>query len=72
MLDLTNTMPNGVKGFHLLWGLMFLKLYASEAVRCAISGGVNEKTFRKCSWMFISRIADLAPQVVRASVSATS
>jgi hypothetical protein len=64
MLDPTNTMPNGVKGFHLLWGLMLLKLYASEAVHCTISGGVDEKTFRKLSWMFISGIADLAPQVV--------
>ena len=46
-LDPTNTMPNGVKGFHLLWGLMFLKSYASEVVHCAISGGVDEKTFCK-------------------------
>ena len=32
MLDPIDTMPNGVKGFHLLWGLMFLKLHATEAV----------------------------------------
>ena len=30
------------------------------------------KTFCKWSWLFISGIADLAPQFVRASVSATS
>ena len=46
MLDPIDTMPNGVKGFHLLWGLMFLKLHATEAVHCAISGGVDKKTFR--------------------------
>jgi hypothetical protein len=72
MLDPTNPMPNGVKGFHLLWGLMVLKLHASKAVHCAISGGVDEKTVCKWSWLFISRLADLAPQVVRASVSVTS
>ena len=72
MLDPTNTMPNGVKGFHFFWGLMFFKLYASEAVQCAISGGVDENTFRKWSWFFISGLADLAPQVVRARMSVTS
>ena len=47
MLDHTNTMPYGVNGFHLHWGLIFLKLYASVAVHCAISGGVDEKTFHR-------------------------
>ena len=71
LLDPTTTMPNEVRAVHLLWGLMFLKLYASEAVHCAISGGVDEKTFCKWSWFFVSGLADLAPQVVRASVSST-
>ena len=52
LLDLTTTMPNEVRAVHLLWGLMFLKLYASEAVHCAISGGVDEKTVCKWSWFF--------------------
>ena len=63
MLDPTNTMPNKVNGIHLLWGLMFLKLYSSEAVHCGISGGVDEKTFHKWSWLFVSWLADLATQV---------
>ena len=63
-LDPPNSMPNEVKAFHLLWGLMFLKLYASEVVHCAIAGGVDEKTFRKWSWLFVSAIADLSPNVV--------
>ena len=46
-------------------------MYASEAVHCAISGGVDEKTFCKWSWFFVSGLADLAPQVVRASASTT-
>ena len=45
MLDPIDTMPNGVKGFHLLWGPILLKLYASEVVHCAISGGVDKNTF---------------------------
>ena len=48
LLDPTTTMPNEVKAVHLLWGLMFLKLFASEAVHCAISGGVDEKLFENC------------------------
>ena len=44
---------------HLLWSLMFLKVYASEHVHCEISGA-NEKTFRKWVWVFVPLLADLS------------
>ena len=47
LFDPTTTMPNEVRAVYILWGLMFLNLYALEAVHCAISGGVDEKTFCK-------------------------
>lgn len=49
---------------HLLWSLMFLKLYRSESAHTSIAGGVDEKTFRKWSWILVSAISFLVPYVV--------
>jgi len=38
--------PDETVPTHLLWALMFLKVYATESVHAAIAG-VDEKTFRK-------------------------
>ena len=43
---------------HLLWCLLFLKLYVTESV-AAILCGCDEKTFRKWVWLFIEEIAKL-------------
>ena len=53
----------GAKAFHLLWALMFLKLYAAECVLASIAA-VNEKTYRKWAWAFVDALADLHTQVV--------
>jgi hypothetical protein len=61
--DLTNARPE-----HLLWGLLFLKKYGSEEEMARIAGGesaVDEKTFRKWSNIFVTRIAGLIFDVVR-------
>jgi hypothetical protein len=34
---------------HLLWGLVFIKIYSTEA-----------KTYRKWSWYFVGKVASLA------------
>lgn len=44
-VDPLSTMPNGVQDVHLLWGLMFLKLYAAESVHCALAGGWMRRLF---------------------------
>lgn len=51
-------MPEKGKPIHLLWALMFLKLYCSEPVLAAIAG-VHEQTFRKWAWSFVDAISDL-------------
>ena len=48
---------------HVLWGLLFLKVYASETVLCAIAK-TTKKTFRYWIWMVIPRIAGLYPYLV--------
>ena len=57
-------MPNGAQPYHLLWGLMFMKLYCAEAVNASMAGGVDVKTFRKWSWLFAEAIAVLHYSVV--------
>jgi hypothetical protein len=67
MLSPNEKMPNGVKCCHLLWALMFMKLYASENVLCGMAK-CDEKTFRKWSWIFVSALAGLAPDIVSPTV----
>jgi hypothetical protein len=48
---------------HLLWALMLLKMYSTEAV---LSGpcGVDEDTFRKWAWYVIEKVSYLEHEVV--------
>jgi hypothetical protein len=55
--------PPGLKSKHLLWGLLFLKLYNSEPVNCLVAD-CDEKTFRKWVWIILEALADLEPYVV--------
>ena len=58
------TIPNGGKLVHLLWSLMFLKLYCSESVLATLAGGVHEQTFRIWSWWFVEAISNLQYSVI--------
>ena len=49
---------------HLLWGLMLIKIYATEEVLAGIAG-VTEKTYRKWAWTFIENVAGLSHSLVR-------
>ena len=49
---------------HLLWALMFLKLYCAESVMRTLAGGVHEQTFRKWAWTYIDAISELQYKVV--------
>ena len=48
--------PFGATPKHLLWALLFLKLYSSESTH-AILANCDEKTFRKWSWVFVKLIS---------------
>jgi hypothetical protein len=57
--------PTGTEPVHLLWALLFMKVYGTEPVLIAIVGtGPNRKTFRKWVWGVIEEIAAKAPTVV--------
>jgi hypothetical protein len=64
----TANLPPGSFEYHLLWGLMFLKLYCAESIHAALAG-CDEKTFRKWSWAFVEAISFLQFRVVSASFS---
>ena len=55
---------HGVQIKHLLWALMFMKLYSTESVHASLAGGVDEKTFRKWTWIFVEAISLLEFDVV--------
>jgi hypothetical protein len=49
---------------HLLWGLLFLKVYSTEEVHCAIVGHPTKKEFRQKSWHIVEMIAGLKESVI--------
>ena len=49
---------------HLFWALLFLKSYATESILTRVVGGVDKKTFRKWTWLFLGGISDLKTRVV--------
>ena len=55
---------SGSRPVHLLWALLFMKVYCIESVMCSLCGGVDEKTFRKWSKIFVIEIAQFAPKEV--------
>lgn len=52
------SLPPKASPAHLLWALLFLKVYATEHTSSIIAGA-DEKTFRKWSWAFAQLISNL-------------
>jgi len=67
LCDPVNHLPNGVEPVHILWAMLFLKLYMSESVHAQMVGGVDEKTFRKWSGLFIDLMSYQESKVVSTS-----
>jgi hypothetical protein len=62
---------------HLLWGLLWLKSYATEAQLCKLASvninqAVDPKDFREKAQLFAQKIANLHPDVVSKSGTACS
>jgi len=49
---------------HLMWALYFLKVYGKEEDNSNYSGGVDEKTFRKWTHIFVEAISFLESSVI--------
>ena len=57
-MDDDEKLPRRAQPKHLLWTLMFLKLYNSENVLSSMCG-CEEKTFRKWVWLMLAAIGSL-------------
>jgi hypothetical protein len=55
----------GLHAKHLLWALVFLKVYSTEDIHCSIFDWPSVRTFRKWSWYIVKKIADLKDEVIR-------
>ena len=64
LLNGTSRQPKNPE--HLLWALMLLKQYSLTTV-LAKTVKVDEKTFRKWSWIYLQALAELDRVVVRPS-----
>lgn len=56
--SIKSKIPPGCTPKHLLFGLLFLKVYASEHIHAALCS-VSEKTFRKWAWVIVHLVSDL-------------
>ena len=56
---------DGGRPKHLLWALVFLKIYATEELHCSIVGWPSTKTFTKWSLYFVKRISDLKEDLIK-------
>jgi hypothetical protein len=56
--------PPKTRPKHLLWTLLFLKVYGTETALSVIARA-SRKTFRKWVWLLLPLIADMAPFEVR-------
>jgi hypothetical protein len=56
--------PPNVRPKHLLWTLLFLKVYGTETALSALAK-TSRKTFRKWVWLLLPMIAGMEPYVVR-------
>ena len=52
-----------LKKKHMLWGLLFLKMYHTETVHSGMVG-CDEKTFSKWVWKILTALADLDVELV--------
>ena len=55
---------DGLSPKHLLWALVFLKVYSTVEILCSIVRWPNEKTYREWSWYFVRRISELKDDLI--------
>ena len=59
-------LPSDGRLEHLLWALLFLKLYTGQKTHCSF-GGVDSETFHKWIWDFVEAVPQLDWHATNAS-----
>jgi hypothetical protein len=67
LLLTTDLLPEDGTLEHLLWTLMFMKVYAKQKTMCSLCGGIDPQTLKKWTELFIEAISYLEPMVVSES-----
>jgi hypothetical protein len=62
--EIQNHIDHDIFRKHLLYGLLFMKVYSTEEVHCAIVGWPSVKTFREKAWHIVECIAELKPKFI--------
>ena len=68
LLYTMNYLPENGTIEHLLWTLMFMKIYPKRKAMSVLCGGVDKDTWAKWVFIFLDAIACLEPYVVSALV----
>ena len=55
----------GAEPKHMLWALVFVKVYSTEAVHRRIVGWPDAKTYRKWCWYMLEKIASTKAEVIQ-------
>lgn len=64
LLDTNDLIPEDGTMEHLLWTLMFCKLYTTQKALCALAGGVDKETFMIWVVRFVEAMEILESEVV--------
>ena len=64
LLELNNHTPTSGLVMHILWVMMFIKVYSKEVTLLKMAGLKCGKKCRKWIWPFISGLGELESQVV--------
>ena len=64
LLEFNHHIPTGGLVMHMIWAMIFIKVYSKEVTMLKMAGIKCGKKFRKWIWPFISGLGDLESQVV--------
>ena len=68
--EIMDTVPPGGKPIHLMWALLFLKVYGTGTVNSELTG-VTPRTFRKWSWAFVRLMAHMKSVSISSTIFST-
>ena len=55
-----------IERYHILWGLIFLKVYApNEEVHCGLVGWPTKQQFREIAWHIVEILADQKDKIIK-------
>ena len=63
-LEMGSQVPDGCTLKHLLWSLVFMKVYPKQQVMCTLVNVFDPKTFKSRVWGMIEAVSNLETEVV--------